>query len=105
MYHDKCFQHDIIFPFIAFGHEQIKASTTGGFILAETKKFNDIADRLLNVDQNTLANIAKCMSEGDIVQPANSDEELGFQVIRDLDHVTGKVSGSITSKKYMRNEI
>ena len=27
MYHDKCFQVDISFPFVAFSHEQIKAST------------------------------------------------------------------------------
>jgi hypothetical protein len=38
MYHDKRFQTDINFPFVAFSHEQIKASTTGGFLLAETKK-------------------------------------------------------------------
>jgi hypothetical protein len=105
MYHDKRFQQDPMFPFVAFSHEQIKASITGGFILAETEKFNDIANRLLSVDQHTLENIAKQMSEGEIVHPANDDEELCFQVIRDLDHVNGKVSGSITSKKYMRNKI
>ena len=59
MYHDKCFQHNAIFPFVAFSHEQIKQSTTGGFLLAETEKFKDIADRLLSVDQITLGNIAK----------------------------------------------
>jgi Helitron helicase-like domain at N-terminus len=105
MYHDKRFQLDAIFPFVAFSHEQIKASTTGEFILAQKEKFNDIADRLLSLDQSTLENIAKQMSEGEIVQPANSDEELCFQVICDLDHVNRKVSGSITSKKYMHNEI
>ena len=35
MYHDKRFQRDPAFPFVAFSHEQIKASTTGGFLLAE----------------------------------------------------------------------
>ena len=39
------------------------------------------------------------MSEGELVQPQNEDEELCFQVIRDLDHVSGRVKGSITSKK------
>jgi len=28
MYHDKCFQTDINFPFVAFSHEQMKASTS-----------------------------------------------------------------------------
>ena len=74
-------------------------------MLAEKAKFHGIAERLLNVDQTVLQNIAKRMSEGELVQPQNEDEELCFQVIRDLDHVSGRVKGSITSKKYMRNEL
>ena len=59
MYHDKRFQLDVSFPFVAFSHEQIKAATTGGFLLAEKAKFHGIAERLLNVDQTVLQNIAK----------------------------------------------
>ena len=36
MYHDKRFQHDVCFSFVAFSHQQVKSSTTGGFLLAET---------------------------------------------------------------------
>jgi hypothetical protein len=36
MYHDKRFQTDPNFPFIAFSHEQIKASATKSFLLADT---------------------------------------------------------------------
>ena len=105
MYHDKRFQRDPGFPFVAFSHEQIKASTTGGFLLAQTNKFDDIAHRLLRVDQEVLLLIADRMSKGEIVKPSNQEETDCFQVIRDLDHIGGKVSGSVTSKKYMRNEI
>jgi Helitron helicase-like domain at N-terminus/PIF1-like helicase len=105
MYHDKRFQRDVCFPFVAFSHQQIKASTTGGFLLAETQKFNEIANRLLNVNQTVLENIAKRMSDGEVVKPSTEDESACFQLIRDLDHVDGKVSGSITSKKYMRSEL
>ena len=56
MYHDKRFQQDPAFPFVAFSHEQIK-STTGGFLLAETNKFDDIARHLLRVDQEVLSSI------------------------------------------------
>ena len=105
MYHDKRFQQDPAFPFVAFSHQQIKASTTGGFLLAETKKFDDIASRLLGVDQEVLSSIADRMSKGEVVKPSNQEEADCFQVIRDLDHIGGKVSGSVTSKKYMRNEI
>ena len=38
MYHDKRFQHDVCFSFVAFSHQQVKASTTGGFLLAETHR-------------------------------------------------------------------
>lgn len=45
------------------------------------------------------------MSNGEVVKPSTEDERECFQLIRDLDHIDGKVCGSITSKKYMRNEI
>jgi len=105
MYHDKRFQRDPCFPFVAFSHQQVKSSTTGGFLLAETRKFDDIAERLLNINQEVLQNIAQRMSRGEIVKPTSSDEIDCFQLIRDLDHIDGKVSGSITSKRYMRSEI
>jgi Helitron helicase-like domain at N-terminus len=105
MYHDKCFQRDVCFPFVAFSHQQVKASTTGGFLLAETQKFDEIDNRLLNVNQEVLENMAKRMSDGETVKPSTEDESACFQLIRDLDHIDGKVSGSITSKRYMRNEI
>lgn len=105
MYHDKRFQKDICFPFVAFSHEQVVASTTGGFLLADRKNFGVIAERLLSVNQEVLQDLAKRMSKGEAVKPTTEDEEACFQLIRDLDTVDGKVSGSITSKKYMRSEI
>ena len=81
MYHDKHFQRDPGFPFVAFSHEQVKASTTGGFLLAETNKFDDIAHRLLRVDQEVLSSIADRMSKGELVKPSNQDETECFQVI------------------------
>ena len=105
MYHNKRFQKDPAFPFVAFSHEQIKASTTGGFLLAETNKFDDIANCLLSVDQEVLSSIADRIYKGEQVKPSSQEETNCFQLIRDLDHIGGKVSGSVTSKKYMRNKI
>ncbi|KAF5379241.1 hypothetical protein D9615_006090 [Tricholomella constricta] len=105
MYHDKRFQKDLAFPFAAFSHQQVKASATGGYLLADKANFQEITDRLLDVDQNVLADIAKRMERGDVVKPETEEEKCCFQVIRDLDHVGGKVNGSVTSKKFMRNEI
>jgi hypothetical protein len=54
MYHDKQFQKDLHFPLIAFNHEQIKQCTSAGYLLAEKAKFQDISNRLLDVDINML---------------------------------------------------
>jgi Helitron helicase-like domain at N-terminus len=45
------------------------------------------------------------MMEGERVKPETEEEKLCFKLINDLDHVNGHVPGSITQKKYMRNEI
>jgi hypothetical protein len=43
MYHDKRFQKDMGFLFVAFSHAQIKAATTGGFLLAKSNKIDGIS--------------------------------------------------------------
>jgi hypothetical protein len=81
MYHDKRFQTDIYFPFVAFSHAQVKASSTGGFLLADKAKFNEITNRLLNVDQNVLSSLAKRLSEGEVVKPVNQEEKDCYQIV------------------------
>jgi len=105
MYYDKQFQKDPHFPLIAFNHEQMKESTTAGYLTAERKVFHDITDRLMSVDLKALSELTKRMTDGERVQPETEQEKLCFKLINDLDHVNGHVSGSITQKKYMRNEI
>ncbi|TFK57857.1 hypothetical protein BDN72DRAFT_732742, partial [Pluteus cervinus] len=105
MYHDKRFQTDLTFPFVIFSHQQIKTSSTGGFLLAKRDKFDAISERLLNIDQSTLKNIISRMSAGEYVRGVTDAEKNCFQIIQDLDHINGRVHGSTTSKKYMRNEI
>ena len=105
MYHDKRFQTDINFPFVAFSHSQMKQSSTQSFLLVDQARFQNITQRLLNLDQNVLSNITEKLSNGEYFVPESDSEKACFQVLRDLDHVAGKVKGSTTSKKYMRNEI
>jgi hypothetical protein len=105
MYHDKRFQKDPHFPLIAFNHEQIKESTTAGYLLAEKPKFDNISKRLMDVDIEVLTDLIQRMENEERVKPETDEEKLCFQLIKDLDHVGGQVKGSITSKKYMRNEI
>jgi hypothetical protein len=98
-YHDKQFQKDQHFPLIAFNHEQMKESTTAGYLTAERKKFHNITDRLMNVNLEVLSNLAKHMTEGERIKPETEEEKLCFNLINDLDHVNGHVPGSITQKK------
>jgi hypothetical protein len=105
MYYDKRFQRDPHFPLIAFNHEQIKGATTAGYLMVEKNSFDDISDRLLNVNLEVLSDLAKRMSDGERVTPETDEEKNCFQLINDLDHVGSHVDGSITKKKYMRNEI
>jgi hypothetical protein len=105
MYYDKRFQQDPFFPLISFNHEQIKEATTAGYLLAEKSKFENISKRLMDLDLSVLTDISKKMEDGSWTKPETDEEKLCFQLIKDLDHVGGSVKGSVTSKKYMRNEI
>jgi hypothetical protein len=101
LYHDKCFQKDPYFPLIAFNHEQIKDSTTSGFILTKQKSFDNIANHLLGINSEVLADITEHMIKGERIKGQSTDEKDCLQLIHDLDHIGGHVKGSITSKKYM----
>ena len=105
MYHDKRFQVDPNFPFVAFSHEQVKTATTNSFLLAEKRIFNEISGRLLSIDGNALNSLIERMSKNEYTEPVTDAEKQCFQIIKDLDHVSGTVKGSNTSKKWMRNEI
>ncbi|TFK60038.1 hypothetical protein BDN72DRAFT_779916, partial [Pluteus cervinus] len=105
MYHDKRFQTDSYFPFVAFSHEQIKACTTGGFLTTDRGNFDQISDRLLALNPAALDSLANRLGAGEIVHAETEEEKNCYQVMRDLDHVGGHVPGSTTNKKYMRNEI
>jgi hypothetical protein len=60
MYHDKQFQKDPHFTLIAFNHEQMKESTTAGYLTAEIKSFHDITDKLMNINLEVLLRVLKC---------------------------------------------
>ena len=92
------------FSLVALNHEQIKESTSAGYLLADKKQFNDIANRLLNISDETLSSLIERGALGS-VKPESEEKKACFRLLSDLDHVNYKVKGSITSKKHMRNEI
>ena len=105
MYHDKCFQLDPHFQIITFNHDQIKNSTTGGYLMIEKQNFDEITEHLMNVNVSVLDDLSKRLSKDDRVKPVTEQEKACYQLISDLDHVGGHVKGSMTSKKYMQNGI
>ncbi|KAJ3977782.1 hypothetical protein EV361DRAFT_757612, partial [Lentinula raphanica] len=54
LYHDKRFQTDETFPFVAFSQQQIKAGTSQAFLMADSNKFDAISSRFLSVDKKVL---------------------------------------------------
>ena len=105
MYHDKRFQKDPHFPLIAFNQEQIKDCTTGAYLMTEKRNFDDIAECLMNIEVGVLENLSERLSKGERVKPVTAEEKACYKLISDLDHVGGHVQGSLTTKRYMRNEI
>ena len=105
MYNDKRFQTDVNFPFVAFSHEQMKANTTQSFLLMDQSRFKDISQRMMNINWTTLNELTQRMEAGEHISPKTEAEKNCFQIIHDLDAISGKMHGSTTSKKYMRSEI
>ncbi|KAF8144707.1 hypothetical protein K438DRAFT_1631404, partial [Mycena galopus ATCC 62051] len=90
---------------VAFNDLQIKSGVTGSHLLAKRKNFGDIVKRLAAVEPGVLADLAQRLEAGDHVVPQSEAEKTCFDILKDLDHVGGHVQGSMTSKKYMRNEV
>lgn len=104
-YYDKRFQTDLYFPIVAFNHEQIKGGRKGGMLLARRKKFDEISKRILSINSDVLDSISKRMEKGENVVPETVSEKQCFALLEDVKHVGAQVKGSLTNKKYMRNEL
>jgi len=64
-----------------------------------------MSKRLMNVHWPTMDAIAERLEAGEYVKPETPEETLCFQVMHDLDAISGKMHGSAARKKTMRNEI
>ncbi len=99
MYHDKRFQLDRLFSLFAFNHEQMKDSTTAGFILTKQSCFQDVCNRISNLDHKVLQDITERYGKEEAVKAETAEEKNCFRLLNDLDKVAEKVDGSFTSKK------
>ncbi|KAJ7270314.1 hypothetical protein C8J57DRAFT_1435470 [Mycena rebaudengoi] len=105
MYHDKRFRTDLYYPMVTFNEMQIKAGKTGSHLLAKKKHFGSVVDRLTQLDSAVLSDITAKLTAGKKIIPTTDTEKACFDLLDDLDHVGNHVQGSLTSRKYMRNEI
>ncbi|KAJ3521123.1 hypothetical protein NMY22_g12441 [Coprinellus aureogranulatus] len=105
MYHDKRFQKDTTFSFVAFSHEQMASATISGRLLADRAHFNEITHRLLSLNPKVLQSLTTRIANGEIVRAETEMEKQCWRVVQDLDCVMSKVDGSITTKKNMRAEV
>ncbi|KAA1478463.1 hypothetical protein DENSPDRAFT_788155 [Dentipellis sp. KUC8613] len=105
LHHDKRFQLEPFFPLVALNHQQIKHTATGGYLTTQRKDFANIAERILKIDIDTMTSLIERMDNGQLVKPESASEKECFAMINDLDHVSKHVEGSISNKKFMRNEI
>lgn len=105
LYHDRRFQTDRCFPFIVFNQRQIRSSAQGGYLLTQKGRFDEVAEKIVSLDRAALDSIIDRASVGEHVVPRTSAEKACFDLIGIVDRVAGHVAGSVTQKKYQRNEI
>ncbi|KAI0351829.1 hypothetical protein OH77DRAFT_1410232, partial [Trametes cingulata] len=105
LYGDRRFQTDEYFPFIAFNHEQIRASTRGGYLLTTRRNFDTVADNLLSLDSKALDRLIERGHAGLALSPENEEENACMALLSVIDHIGGHVPGSVTQKRYQRHEI
>ncbi|KAH9858962.1 hypothetical protein C2E23DRAFT_717420, partial [Lenzites betulinus] len=105
MYGDRRFQTDRSYSYVAYSHSQVRASTTGGYLLTKKSNFVNVADKLLSIDREALDNLIKRADGGSFVAPETEAEKKCFELMNLIDHASGQVGGSAARKKHQRNEI
>ncbi|KAJ3552729.1 hypothetical protein NM688_g3999 [Phlebia brevispora] len=104
-YYDRRFQRDEYFPFIAFNHSQIKASSRGAYVLTEKRHFDTVVEKVLNIDQDALNAVIERGKDNSHIQPQTAAEKSVFELINIIDNVAGHVPASNTQKKYQRTQV
>ncbi|KAI0357521.1 hypothetical protein OH77DRAFT_1398962, partial [Trametes cingulata] len=105
LYGDRRFQTDQYFPFLVFNQEQIRASTTGGYLLTERANFKSVADKILSVNKDVLQNLIERGRNGAMSEPYSEEEKRCMELLTLVDFVAAKVPGSTTQRRKQRSEL
>jgi len=93
------------YPYSVFFGEQTPSETRADIGDLLKPYFAQVAKRIMTLDKSVLENLTNRMMKGERVKPETEAEVACFKVLSDIDAVGGHVKGSLTSKKYMRNNV
>lgn len=105
LYYDRRFQVDEYFPFVAFNHQQLMASSSAGVVLAKKPYFDDVVDMIMSLNPDVLSMLSEKNKRGEFLRPETAEERRCFDILKHIEFVSGRVQGSLTGRKYMRNEL
>ncbi|KAI0649976.1 hypothetical protein C8Q79DRAFT_873717, partial [Trametes meyenii] len=105
LYAERTFQRDRYFPFVAFNHEQIRGSSTGGFLLTKRSNFKAVAQKILSVDKDALQSLIDRGTDGGIGSPNTPEERQCMEILSLINYVSARVPGSFTQRRFQRSEI
>lgn len=105
MYHDRRFQTDPYFPFLVFNHNQITAAVRGGWLVTEKRHFDNVVERILDLDTSTLNQLIQRGQENGYIVAETEEEKKCCRILPLIEHASAGVEGSFTQRKYQRHEI
>ena len=86
-------------------HEQIQASATGSYLLTHHSCFHEVTNNILSIDRDVLDNLIDKLSDGDWSGPYSFEEGRCFKALKDVNHVTGNMDGSMSKKKKLQAQL
>ncbi|KAJ3473050.1 hypothetical protein NLI96_g13157 [Meripilus lineatus] len=105
LYHDRRFATDQYFPFIIFNHDQISAAVRGGYVVTEKRMFDDVVERILDLDPVVVDTLIKKGQQTGYIIAETEEEKKCCRILPLIEYASAGVDASITQRKYQRNEI
>ena len=101
----KAISSDKLFSIVAFNHEQIITSSTGGYLLTQESYMPRVANNLLSVNMSVLDDIINHIIDGEKFNPITIAEKRWSSILNDLELVSSDVERSASCKKSMCTEL
>ncbi|PPQ73348.1 hypothetical protein CVT24_012186 [Panaeolus cyanescens] len=105
-YYDKRFQEDANLLIVLLNHQLIRQSSAKSFIMVKRRDFEHIAKTIQEINPVDLHSIAERLEAGGGARtsPLTPAEQKCYRLLDQIEYVGSNVGGSMSKKKYMRNE-